>query len=320
MATSVKGKTAIVTGAGSGINLSFAKLLLENGCNVLIADLALRSEAQIVVDKYSAKSSDSARAVFQKTDVTDWLQLERMFKVAEQEFGEIDIVCPGAGVYEPHWSNFWRPPGTPESRDSPSGSRYALLDINLTHPIRTTQLAISHFLHHRTSKTRKHIVHISSIAGQSPTLAAPIYVATKHAINGLVRSLAKLDAQFGIRVTAVAPGVIKTPLWTEHPEKLKMVNEAVDVWVTPEEVAEVMLALVQQDEVSEIIGDKNRRGKMFPVEGGTILEVSKTVRPVSAFNDPGPGGRAGNTVSDMKVVEDEIFELLSQDDWGKSNL
>lgn len=125
MAFSVKGKTAIVTGAGSGknymhgialslrqstnrlfiitegINFSFAQLLLQNGCNCVIADLALRPEAQVVVDKHSAKSGSAARAVFQKTDVTDWAQLERMFEVAEREFGEIDIVCPGAGVYEP---------------------------------------------------------------------------------------------------------------------------------------------------------------------------------------------------------------------------
>lgn len=55
----------------------------------------------MAVEKHSTKSGSSARAVFQKTDVTDWAQLERMFEVAEREFGEIDIVCPGAGVYEP---------------------------------------------------------------------------------------------------------------------------------------------------------------------------------------------------------------------------
>lgn len=81
-----------------GINLAFAKLLLENGCNVLIADLSLRPEAQVLVEKHQ---TGPARAVFQKTDVTDWAQLERMFEVAEKEFKEIDIVCPGAGVYEP---------------------------------------------------------------------------------------------------------------------------------------------------------------------------------------------------------------------------
>jgi NAD(P)-dependent dehydrogenase (short-subunit alcohol dehydrogenase family) len=66
---------------------------------VLIADLALRPEAQVIVDKHSGRSG-SARAVFQKTNVIDWKQLEEMFAVAEREFGEVDIVCPGAGVYE----------------------------------------------------------------------------------------------------------------------------------------------------------------------------------------------------------------------------
>lgn len=83
-----------------GINLSFARLLLEGGCNVLIADLGLRPEAKVIVDKHSGKGN-TARAVFQQTDVTDWQQLDRMFEVAEREFGEIDVVCPGAGVYEP---------------------------------------------------------------------------------------------------------------------------------------------------------------------------------------------------------------------------
>lgn len=194
-----------------------------------------------------------------------------------------------------------------------------MIDINLTHPIRTTQLAISHFLR-RPNERRKHILHISSIAGQSAALGAPIYVATKHGINGLVRSLAKLDRKCGIRVTAVAPGVIKTPLWTDHPEKLKIVDDKADEWVTPDEVAQVMLALIQQDRVSEIIGDQSGQGPQFLVGGGTVLEVSKTVRSVSPYNDPGPIGRAGNTVSDMNVLEDEVFGLLSQRGWGAAKL
>ena len=56
----------------------------------------------MIVDKHTPETT-SSRAIFQKTDVTDWAQLERMFEVAEREFGEIDIVCPGAGVYEPVW-------------------------------------------------------------------------------------------------------------------------------------------------------------------------------------------------------------------------
>jgi NAD(P)-dependent dehydrogenase (short-subunit alcohol dehydrogenase family) len=100
MAMDVRGKTAIVTGAGSGINLCFAKLLLEKGCNVVFADLALRPEAQTLVSQYTNKTS-GAKAIFQKTDVTDWAQLDKMFEVAIKHFGGADIVCPGAGVFEP---------------------------------------------------------------------------------------------------------------------------------------------------------------------------------------------------------------------------
>lgn len=101
MAQSTKGQTAIVTGAGSGINLAFAEQLLAGGCNVVIADLALRPEAQKLVDNHiSSGTSGEGRAVFQQTDVTNWEHLERLFETAEAEFGEVDIVCPGAGVYE----------------------------------------------------------------------------------------------------------------------------------------------------------------------------------------------------------------------------
>lgn len=99
----------------TGINLSFAKLLLSKNCNVVIADLALRPEAEDVVNERSAKDI-KPRAVFVKTDVTNWDQLTNMFEVAEKEFGGADIVsryesdyrsmltmrkiCPGAGVFE----------------------------------------------------------------------------------------------------------------------------------------------------------------------------------------------------------------------------
>ena len=75
----------------TGINLSFAKLLLSKNCNVVIADLALRPEAEDVVNERSAKDS-KPRAVFVKTDVTNWDQLTNMFEVAEKEFGGADIV------------------------------------------------------------------------------------------------------------------------------------------------------------------------------------------------------------------------------------
>jgi 3-hydroxybutyrate dehydrogenase len=106
MAMNVLGKTALITGAGSGINFCFAKLLLSQGCNVVIADLALRPEAQSLLLEYPLSSPLWAgpKAVFQETDVTDWKQLDRIFELASEKFGGADIVCPGAGVYEPVYS------------------------------------------------------------------------------------------------------------------------------------------------------------------------------------------------------------------------
>ena len=95
---SVSGKAAVITGAGSGINYELAKLLLSKGCNVLIADIALRPESQALLDQYK---SGTPRAIYHKTDVTVWSELEAALNAGITTFGAIDIVVPGAGVFEP---------------------------------------------------------------------------------------------------------------------------------------------------------------------------------------------------------------------------
>jgi NAD(P)-dependent dehydrogenase (short-subunit alcohol dehydrogenase family) len=100
----LNGKTAIVTGGGSGISLNFTLRLLEAGCNVVVADLALSPEADAL-----KKYTETPKAIFQNTDVTDWAQLDAAFKTAHEAFGRIDIVCTGAGLSEPV-SNALRPP------------------------------------------------------------------------------------------------------------------------------------------------------------------------------------------------------------------
>lgn len=290
-----------------GINYSFAALLLSKGCNVLFADLSLRPEAQKLINEYSSKDKDKPRAVFLKTDVVDWKQLSAMFEVADREFGDIDLVCPGAGIFEPHWSNFWLPPGSAESKDDPQGGSYACLDINITHPIRTTQLAISYFLSptHGTKASPTHpkrVVHISSVAGQGCALPTPLYFTSKHAISAFVRSLGSLEETHAIRVNAVAPGLIKTPLWTEHPEKMPFIDEKTDEWATPEEVAQAMLDMVQD----------------AALPGGMILEVGKEHRrEVPLYNNPGPQRGQGTVASGVKGAYTEVHGWLGEEGWGK---
>ena len=302
---SVQGKRALITGAGSGINFCFARLLLSKGCSVLIADLTLRPEAQKLVDEHS---SGSPRAVFHKTDVTDWPQLEAAFQACNKEFGGIDIVGPGAGVFEPPWSNFWYPPGDPESKDAKDGNSYKTLDINLNHPIRTTQLAISHFLNPADPKEKaslqnpKRVILTSSIAGQGANLACPLYFVSKHGISAFCRSMASLDSTLGIRINAVAPGIVKTPLFTDNPHKLRWIDDEADLWITPEQIAEQMLRLLEDDELV----------------GGTILEVGQAhQRVVPMFNNPGPQGGAGMQSSNGQFAIDEAFEKLGTKGWGE---
>lgn len=79
-------------------------MLLEEGANVLFADLTLRPESEMLVQKYF---ESSPRALFKSTDVTAWTDLEDLFTTANSELGSNDIVCPGAGIYESPFSNFW---------------------------------------------------------------------------------------------------------------------------------------------------------------------------------------------------------------------
>ena len=142
-----------------------------------------------------------------------------------------------------------------------------------------------------------------------------------------MRSLAPLSQRLGVRVTAVAPGVIKTPLWTENPDKLRLIKDG-DAWVTPEYVVETMVALVEDEEIQVSGGERaigsgaqsgDSRGgtRRVTVQGGMIVEVAKgTRRIVAQFNDPGPSGE-GNTVSGMGIAEEEIFGAL-KGGWGVS--
>lgn len=164
------------------------------------------------------------------------------------------------------------------------------MDINITHPIRATQLAIDSFV--RQKHGHGVVVIISSIAAQLALLPTPLYAASKHAVSGFTRSMADLEPKLNIRVNAVAPGIVKTPIWTT--DKLAWVDEEVDIWITPLQVAQVMLDLIQDP--------KN--------VGGTVLEVgADKIRSVQELNDPGPQGK-GHTVGKLAGSFADVYGLI----------
>ncbi|KAG7133002.1 hypothetical protein HYQ45_008703 [Verticillium longisporum] len=310
MALSVAGKYAVITGAGSGINLAFAKQLLERGCSVLIGDLALRPEAEALLAQYpkgrdggggGGGGSGQPHALFQATNVASWPQLTRLWQRALEAFPQVDIVCPGAGLFEPTRSAFWHPPRTATNPDSPSTDAadadpgtYAVLDVNLTHPIRLSQLAVGHWTQARRPGC---LVHVSSIAGHAVGLGSPLYFASKHGLHAFVRSLGSLREHLGIRVGAVAPGAVMTPMWLEDPDKRAILDAdagAADIFIHPDEIAKGMMALCEDP----AYGD------------GTILEVTKgSTRVVPLYHAEPPSG-VGSMVPGYQKAADELVTYV----------
>jgi len=291
MALEIRGKTALVTGGSSGIGLELCRQLVGGGCNVVIADLVLRPEAKELTD---TKNTSGAQASFIETDVTKWDQLQNSFDHAIKTFGHLDIVFPGAGLFEPPGvSNFWT---INQGTDTVAASSFKTFDLNITHPVRATQLAIDYFT--RQKLGHGVVVLISSIAAQLPLLPTPLYSASKHAISGFVRCLGHLETTINIRVNGVAPGLVKTPIWTE--DKLLWVDESVDKWVTTKQVADTVIDLItNKDHV-----------------GGTIIEVGvDSVRPVTELNDPGPSG-AGHTVQGLGTAFAGVYDQIGKN-FGK---
>jgi len=279
----LKGKVAVVTGAGSGINLAFAKEAVKAGARVLVADLKLTQDGEEFMKGEGAKA-----AVFVKCDVTKRKDLENLIPTSEKEFGDVpDVYVAGAGVFEPKWSAFW---------DDTEEDGYTQVDINVNHPLKLSRIAIRALLR----KNKKGVILVvASLAGYQGTFSVPLYVTTKHAVVGFVRSMAALEDMEGIKVTAVAPGLVRTPLWTDHPDKMKQFGYGQTNSNSPEDVADAMMDLITN-------------GK-YP--GGSCMEVSiKGTRILGTWNID-PPDTVGTTVP-QEIIDANtapIKEMLSKE-------
>ncbi|CRL31265.1 Short-chain dehydrogenase/reductase SDR [Penicillium camemberti] len=164
----LKGKVALVTGAGSGIGHATTELLLKAGCSVMLADLNLRPEAESTLNAYAHSTSQpgAPSALFQKTDVTNWAQIQSLWDKTLEVFGRVDIVASVAGVYEPPWSSFWNAPGiSAESRDPADATvgQYSTIAVNYVAPVRLAQIAIDYWTQHR--EIEGNFLAVASLAG-----------------------------------------------------------------------------------------------------------------------------------------------------------
>lgn len=189
----LSGKTAIVTGASSGIGESIARQLIDNGCNVA---LAARREERL--QELAEDLGDKAFPV--RTDVTDPEACRKLVSQTVDHFDGLDILVnnAGLGLYGPLTD------GAPEDWRT-------MFEVNVLGALHATQPAILHMLENGPGD----VVFVSSISGRRvPTAASTVYAATKHALNAIAEGLRMDLTEKGIRSINVEPGLVKT----EFPE------------------------------------------------------------------------------------------------------
>jgi NAD(P)-dependent dehydrogenase (short-subunit alcohol dehydrogenase family) len=185
------GKVAIVTGAGSGIGEACVTLLARRGAKVLVADV--RAEPAEAV---AAAIGDAARP--HVVDVTDPVACEAMVAAAVETFGRLDVAVNNAGIGGPQ-----APTG-----EYPLDGWAAVIAVNLSGVFYCMRAEISAML----AGGGGSIVNMASILGSVGFAQSVAYVSAKHGVVGMTKTAAVEYARQGIRVNAVGPGFIETPL------------------------------------------------------------------------------------------------------------
>jgi NAD(P)-dependent dehydrogenase (short-subunit alcohol dehydrogenase family) len=228
----LEGKVAVVTGGNSGIGLAAAKRLQQEGARV-----AISGRSKKTLDEAVKTIGNGVVAV--QSDVSKLADLDKLFAEVSQKLGKIDVLFVNAGV-----ATFAPLADTSESAYD------QLFDINIKGAYFTIQKALP-FLNDGAS-----IILNTSVADSTGTIGASAYSATKAALRSLARTAAAELVGRGIRVNAVAPGPIVTPIFG----KTGLPQEAIDEFARditakvpmkrlgqPEEVAGAVAFLASQD-------------------------------------------------------------------------
>lgn len=187
-------KVAIVTGGSSGIGRATALIFAREGVKVAIADIDA-NRGEDVVQEVKQAGSD---AIFVRTDVSDSANVEELVRRTVEAFGRLDFAVNNAGIGGP----------SAMTADYTEADWRRVLDINLT----GVWLCMKYQIPEMLKQGSGAIINVASILGQVGFANAPAYVAAKHGVLGLTKTAAIEYATQGVRVCAVCPGFIATPM------------------------------------------------------------------------------------------------------------
>ncbi len=243
-------KVAIITGAGSGIGKAAAELFAKEGAKVVVSDIS-EQNGKAAVD---AIKKSGGEAFFIKADSSKPEDNEAMVKQTLEKYGTLDIAVNNAGIGGPLGA----------TGEYPLDGWQKVIDINLSGVFYGLRYQIPAMLEKGGS-----IVNIASILGGAGTKFSPAYVAAKHGVVGLTKAAALEYADKKLRINAVGPGYIKTPLVMNTLDKA-----TVDALVglhpigrlgESEEIAELILWLASSK--SSFV-----TGSYYPADGGYLAQ------------------------------------------------
>jgi NAD(P)-dependent dehydrogenase (short-subunit alcohol dehydrogenase family) len=256
------GRVAFVTGGSQGIGRAIVEVLAANGASVGVCGL----EVDRVDDTVAAVGADGGQALAVPADVTDWSSVERAVGATVDRFGRLDVLVTSAGIQR--YGNVV---------DTDEATWDQVMAVNLKGVYLVARAALPHL---RTSGHASVVV-VSSVQGHVAQAGVAAYAASKGALEMLVRSMAVDEAVYGVRVNAVCPGSVDTPMLRASARRFSDGTDAgeqalVERWgrshpvgrvARPDEIAEVVAFLVS-DRASFVTGEDIR------VDGGLLSTLA----------------------------------------------
>lgn len=252
------GKTALVTGSTSGIGLGIAQVLAQAGATLILNGFGDVEAAKDAIAQYGKTPGCHGADLSNEAQITD------MMRYADSEFGGVDILVNNAGIQ--HVSPV---------ETFPVDKWNAIIAINLSSVFHTTRLALPGM---RTRNWGR-IINIASVHGLVASKEKSAYVAAKHGVVGLTKTIALETAQTGITCNALCPGWVLTPLVQQQIDKRIAEGAEPDAardallaekqpsreFVTPQQLGELALFLCS-DGASQV------RGVAWNMDGGWVAQ------------------------------------------------
>ena len=244
----LKNKVTIITGAGSGIGRESAIMFAKEGASVVVADIDEKGGKETVEEIQAS----GFKAFYAKMDVSSRDESRQVVMDTMDKYGRIDVLVNNAGITQDALVSKM----TEEQWDK-------VIDVNLKGVFNCTQAVAEIMLKQGNGS----IINTSSIVGLFGNIGQTNYAVTKSGIIGMTKSLAKELGKKGIRVNAVAPGFVKTPMTENVPEKiLELMKQKTPLHRLgePKDVA-YAYAFLASDESAFI------NGAVLSVDGGLVL-------------------------------------------------